>query len=122
MRAHEQMLRLQNTIREQAQQMESLKQDAKRLLKAKHQTAASQEQTEREAGQQQRGAEGPLELSSRIASETDLRSLERRANIMTKKNSKHEKVMRLQKQMFDKHAQKLNMRIVQLEQIIKEKD
>lgn len=116
MRAHEQMLRLQNTIRDQAHQIETLRQDAKRLSKAKHEMAASQEQTERELGYlRTRAAEGSAELSARNLSESELKSLERRANIMTKKNSKHEKVLRLQKQLFDKHAQKLNARILQLE-------
>lgn len=48
--------------------------------------------------------------------------LEKKARLLTKKHNKDEKLLAMQKKMFDKHTQKLNLKIQQLEQVIKEKD
>ena len=42
--------------------------------------------------------------------------------MLSKRNSKDEKLLRMQKKMFDQHVFKQNMKIQQLEQQIKEKD
>lgn len=48
--------------------------------------------------------------------------LEKKARLLTKKHNKDEKLLAMQKKMFDKHTQKLNLKIQQMEQTIKEKD
>ena len=49
-------------------------------------------------------------------------ALEKRTRLLSKRNSKDEKLLKLQKSMFDKHVLKQNQRINQLELIVKEKD
>jgi hypothetical protein len=42
--------------------------------------------------------------------------------LLTKKYNKDEKLLKMQKKMFDKNIQRLNLQINQLNQIVKEKD
>ena len=51
-----------------------------------------------------------------------IRSLEKETKNLSKRTNKDEKLLKMQKKMFDKHAQKLNQKIVDLERMIKEKD
>ena len=42
--------------------------------------------------------------------------------MLSKRNQKDEKLLRIQKKMFDSHVQKQNLKIKQQEQLLKEKD
>ena len=49
-------------------------------------------------------------------------SLEKEKKILAKRSSKDEKLLKLQKKMFDNHNQKQNMKIINMEKSLKEKD
>ena len=64
-------------------------------------------------------------MSDRMSSNGEshvITALEKKAKLLTKRTNKDEKLLRMQKQMFDKHTQKLNLKIANLEQLIKDKD
>ena len=51
-----------------------------------------------------------------------LTELQREARLLQKRTNKDEKLLKMQKKMFDKHVQKLNLEIQNQQQALKEKD
>lgn len=51
-----------------------------------------------------------------------LTELEKQKRLLSKRTNKDEKLLRMQKKMFDKSIQKYNMKIQEQEKLLKEKD
>ena len=51
-----------------------------------------------------------------------LSELEKQKRLLSKRTNKDEKLLRMQKKMFDKSIQKYNMKIQEQEKLLKEKD